>query len=393
MGKIFGSILMILGTSIGAGMLALPIVSAHATIAMTLSMLFAAWLLMTLGALALLEVTLWYGEHTNIMSMARTTIGRTGVPIVCALYLLLLYSLICAYLSGCSDVLQSLANATLGFHLPRTGSTLIALTLLGLIVQRGVQAVDMTNRYLMSIKFIAYAALIATIMPHISLPHLQQGYPVWKSGTFMVMLTAFGYSIIVPTLRSYLHGQRKNLIKVVLVGSLLPLFIYCVWVLAIQGSIPKNGTGGLFEMLTSSHTNSLLINAVIHIVHQPWIAFMTKLFISICALTSFLGSSVCLTDFIKDGLPEKYKHNQLLIIGLTYIPPLCVVLLTPGIFIKAMSYAGIWCVLLLVLLPMTLLYLGRYHHRHDKVHILPGCKWTIYLTTLACVIVLARTLF
>ena len=48
--KVFGGMLMILGTCVGAGMLAIPIVSAHESFRLSALLLIAAWLCMTVGA-------------------------------------------------------------------------------------------------------------------------------------------------------------------------------------------------------------------------------------------------------------------------------------------------------------------------------------------------------
>ena len=72
--KTTGSVLMILGTSIGAGMLALPIVSAYANWPLTFLMMIFSWFLMTTGAFALLEVNLWFSSEANLISMVNNTL-------------------------------------------------------------------------------------------------------------------------------------------------------------------------------------------------------------------------------------------------------------------------------------------------------------------------------
>jgi glycosyltransferase involved in cell wall biosynthesis len=61
---------------------------------------------MCIGAFALLEVNLWLPTRNNFFSMSLKTIGRFGNIFSLIIYLLLLYSLIAAYISGCSDLLH-----------------------------------------------------------------------------------------------------------------------------------------------------------------------------------------------------------------------------------------------------------------------------------------------
>ncbi len=373
--KTIGSILMILGTAVGAGMLALPIASAHANWQTTTLMMFFSWFLMTTGAFAILEVNLWFSAETNLISMVNNTLGKYFKLITWLVYLLLLYSLLCAYLSGGSDILRGLFQAV-RIQLPSWSSTLLALIVLGSIVVRGVSAVDIVNRGLMGVKLLAYAILVVAIFPHISVDNIHAGNYVYSTSTLMVMMTSFGFAIIVPTLRAYLNSEVPRLRKVLFIGSLLPLILYLLWITVIQGLISR---ADLFPMI-SGDTNSLLMHSVSAALNKGVLGDIAKLFISICAVTSFLGVSICLVDFLADGLqwPRTMK-----VYSAAFLPPLIIVLVAPNIFIKALSYAGLCCVYLLIVLPMLMLYSGRYYKKIEGVHMLPKCKYFV----LTCIVI------
>src|SRR3990167_1825985 len=89
--KLIGSILLIVGTSIGAGMLALPIATAELGFLGSLILLFVCWFIMTSGAFLLLEANLWLPQNSNIISMARVTIGPIGQIIAWIAYLFYLH--------------------------------------------------------------------------------------------------------------------------------------------------------------------------------------------------------------------------------------------------------------------------------------------------------------
>jgi len=76
--RLLGSILLIVGTSIGAGMLALPIATAQLGFFGSLILLFVCWFIMTAGAFLILEVNLWMPLNSNLNTMAKTTIGPLG---------------------------------------------------------------------------------------------------------------------------------------------------------------------------------------------------------------------------------------------------------------------------------------------------------------------------
>ncbi|WP_328287250.1 aromatic amino acid transport family protein, partial [Legionella pneumophila] len=102
--KLIGGILLIVGTSIGGGMLALPVSTAEVGFTNSLFFLFFCWLVMTAGALLILEVNLRLPAGSNMISMAKSTLGLPGQVIAWITYLLLLYTLLAAYISGGSDV-------------------------------------------------------------------------------------------------------------------------------------------------------------------------------------------------------------------------------------------------------------------------------------------------
>ncbi|MEO8402917.1 MAG: aromatic amino acid transport family protein [Gammaproteobacteria bacterium] len=375
--KAIGSVLMILGTSIGAGMLALPVVTAHENISMSLMLLLSSWIVMTLGALSLLEVNLWLKPGTDLISMTRATLGVPGKILTWIIYLLLLYSLICAYLSGTSDILKTLLT-NIDINIPQWLATLISLAIVSTIVGRGIGSVDLVNRGLLSVKLIAYLILIALTSSHLNLNWAFQGDYQWHDDAMMLMLTSFGFAIIIPSLRTYLDSDQKLLKKVVLIGSLLPLLIYTVWIIVIQSIIPRQGTGGLIDMITSPQTNSMLMQSISLVLHTSISTQITKLFISICAVTSFLGVSICLTNFVADGLnTATHTKSKLLVYAVSYLPPLLIVFISPGIFIRALSYAGILCLLLLIIIPLAMLYVGRYKLNLERNQIMPGGKKVI----------------
>ena len=74
--KLLGGILLIVGTAIGGGMLALPIATAEAGFTNSLILLFLCWFIMTVSAFLVLEVNLWLPANTNIISMSRILLGR-----------------------------------------------------------------------------------------------------------------------------------------------------------------------------------------------------------------------------------------------------------------------------------------------------------------------------
>ncbi|GAH02366.1 unnamed protein product, partial [marine sediment metagenome] len=78
MNKVLGSILLVAGTSIGAGMLALPVITATSGFFYSMLLLAVCWVFMVLTGLLVLEVNLNLGVSNSYISMAKATLGPWG---------------------------------------------------------------------------------------------------------------------------------------------------------------------------------------------------------------------------------------------------------------------------------------------------------------------------
>lgn len=371
--KLIGGILLIVGTSIGGGMLALPVSTAEVGFTNSLFFLVFCWLVMTAGALLVLEVNLRLPAGSNMISMAKSTLGLPGQIIAWVTYLFLLYTLLAAYISGGSDVFNSLLNKA-HIPLPTWLTSIIFTALFSFIVYKGIRSVDYVNRGLMFGKLGIYALLLIIISPHVSLAGLNGGTARAFTGTLMVLVTSFGFASIVPSLRDYFEDDIHTLRRVILWGSLIPLFCYIAWDAVIMGVVARDGENGLMALMNSEHATSGLTEALSQSVQNPWISGFFGFFTSICMVTAFLGVSLGLFDFLADGLSLKKSGQQgKYTLALTFIPPLAIVLFNPGIYLNALSYAGVCCVILLLLLPALMSWRGRAKDvLATENHMIPG---------------------
>lgn len=351
MGKQFGAIYLILGTCVAAGLLGLPVVTAQHDFTITSLMIISAWILMTGGAWCLLQVTMQMPLGANLISMSQKTLGKTVKIITWFIYLLLLYSLICAYLAASGDLLQHLLKC-IHLNIPRFLATILAVFILGGIVIHGIRSVDMTNRVLMTTKIIICLLLIGAVIPFTHASHLTLGDSHWNNNAWLVIICAFGYAIILPSIRDYLGNDKKQLTRVVMIGSFIPMILYFVWIVVIQGALSRHE---LIAMNNSAHTNSLLMMSIAALTHHAVVTSLSVVFISICSITGFLGVSLCLVDFLADGIKMKKEgKNKLLLAMFAFAPPTIIVIADPAIFIHALAYAGICCLYILIALPIAM---------------------------------------
>lgn len=388
--RFVGGILLIVGTSIGAGMLALPVANAAAGFWASSFFLLLCWSLMTCGAFFILEVNLYLPRGKHMVSMANATLGVPGLMVTWLSYLCLLYALLSAYISGGADVLGGLL-AHINIHLPATLLVIVFTVVFGWVVYQGIRQVDLFNRGLMFAKLAVYTVLVLLISPKIDWHYLQQGKAPQILGSLMLLMTSFGFAIIVPNLREYFDDDIPTLRKVIWVGSLIPLICYIVWDAVIIGTLPSEGKEGLIALMQSDHTTSMLAFLLTNTLTNPLISMLFNAFTSICMLTAFLGVSLCLLSFLGDGLNMIQRGKQgMMLCGLTFLPPLLIVLYYPGAYIHALSYAGYLCVILLLFLPALMSYVGRRHFRPQLI--VPGGKMVQILVMVAAIGLMMITL-
>ncbi|RAP35060.1 tryptophan/tyrosine permease [Legionella quinlivanii] len=386
--KLLGGILLIVGTSIGGGMLALPVSTAEVGFTNSIFFLILCWLIMTVGAFLILEVNLRLPPGSNMVSMARSTLGLPGQIIAWITYLFLLYTLLAAYISGGSDVLNGIL-ARLGIAFPSWITSLLFTLVFSMVVYAGIRAVDYVNRGLMFGKLGVYLLLVAIISPHVDTSSLSGGSVKAITGSLMILITSFGFASIVPSLRDYFNEDVASLRRVILYGSLIPLACYIIWDAVIMGVVSRDGDEGLLSLMTTEHATSGLTNALSSAVHSQWITGFFGFFTSICMVTAFLGVSIGLFDFLADGLSLKKSGLQGKgTLALTFLPPLFVVLINPGIYLHALGYAGVCCVVLLLLMPAIMTWSARRIDNSDSLQIVPGGNAMLSLVALTAIFLL-----
>jgi tyrosine-specific transport protein len=361
--KKIGGVLLIVGTSIGAGMLALPVANASFGFWPSTILLVVCWALMTLGALYMTEASLYVARGQHLVTMAKLTLGKPGVVVAWVSYVLLLYALLSAYISGGADVFGGLVKAQ-GYPISDWISITLFTMLFGLVVYQGIHSVDLLNRALMFGKLAVFVFLVFLIFPHTDAALLTHQITGANTSLVMILITSFGFAIIVPNLRDYFDQQAITLKKIVIIGSLIPLICYIIWDRTIMGAIPSGGSTGLIALQQSDHTTSMLALHLAKQVQNQVIHFLFNFFTTICMLTAFLGVSLSLMSFLSDAFKlEQMGREGLILFILTFLPPWVIVMFYPGAYMHALSYAGSCCVVLLLFLPAWMCLQGRKRFR------------------------------
>lgn len=374
--RLLGGILMVSGTTIGAGMLALPIVTGFAGFWPSITLFVLYWIYMTFTALLMLEVNLWMDAHTNLITMATKTLGKGGKIVSWIVYLFLLYTLTTAYLAGGGPIFIEAFEAITGWHLPGWITPFPLLLIFGFFVYQGARSVDYVNRVLMIGLAVSYLLMVSFLTPHVEASLLK--HTDWSLAWIAVSIvsTSFGFHIIIPTLTDYLRRDVKQLRWVLIIGSIIPLIVYISWEFLTLGIIPLNGPYSLTEGYRTGIDGATLLG--LHLGSSS-LSFLARLFSLFAIITSFLGVSLSLRDFLADGLKiEKTSKGRMILYLITFAPPLFITLIDPRAFLDALEYAGAFGVVtLLGLLPVLMVWKGRYIQHRKGPYTAPGGQWAL----------------
>ncbi len=362
--RLIGGILLVAGTAIGAGMLALPVISAFAGFFPSLWGLIACWAFMFATAWLILEVNLACPGDVNLISMAGRTLGTPGKLVCWVTYLLLLYSLTAAYLSGSAPLLLHALHALTGWLAPLWLGLCLMLVLFGLFVYLGTRSVDYVNRLLMGGLLISYACLVASLPSHVQWPLVARADLSALSLAIPVMITSFGFHIIIPTLTTYLRHNAKQLRLTILIGSLLPLGVYVLWEFFVLGIVPLDGSPGLIASWQAGESGAVPLAAILG---SGWISKVANAFSFFAIITSFLGVSLSLSDFLGDGLKlHRFTWGREGACLLTFVPPFVFALAYPRGFLLALQYASVFVAILLGVLPTLMAWRLPKYRSHLK---------------------------
>ena len=383
MNKTVGSTLLVAGTMIGAGMLAMPLTSAGIGFGFTLVLLLGLWALLTFSALLFVELYQTAESDAGIGTLAEQYFGKAGRIIATAVLIIFLYALIAAYVSGGGSLLKDLLPESFGDKV----SILLFTVIFGSFIVIGTHSVDKINRVLFFVMLAAFAVVLSLMLPEIKFDNLM-ATPIDNAliiSASPVFFTAFGFHGSIPSLNKYLDGNVKALRISILAGSAITLCAYILWQMSTHGLLTQNE---FLQILKEDATLNGLVKATLAITGSNMIAGAVKLFSTLALVTSFLGVGLGLLECIEDLLKRSFNISVGRIsLGLmTFIPPLVFALFYPEGFILALGYAGQMFAFYAVVLPVSLVWKARRTHTNLPYKVWGGNLTLIIVLVLGVII-------
>lgn len=347
--RVVGATLLIAGTDIGAGMLSMPLVTGLVGFLPAMLLFVLMWLLMLWCADLVVETTLATSrqgkQEVNLVRMARRTLGPAGEAVTWCSFLLLFYTLTAAYMKGSGQLVSETAQTWLGWSLPAWQLPLPILLLCAPAVGIGLGSVQRLNYWLMAGFVVAFVVMLDMVWPFMQpqrLLHIDLRY-AWVC--VAVIAAGFAYHVVVPSLVHYLQRDIRSIHISITAGSLIPLAVYTVWELVVLAAVPVHGPHGLADLLQHDLTLATSLR------HHGGAGNAMATFALFAVVTSFLGVSMGLRDFLRDGLGVR---SRLIALACTFTPPLLLIWTTQSAFVTILEYAGAFVAVLHGILPAAM---------------------------------------
>ena len=341
---------MVAGTSIGAGIWAIPAVTSELGFTSSCVCLIVAWLVMFLSAKMFQCVHGFLPRESHFLGMVSWTLGAKARAVCWVVYLGLLYMLMAAYMAGMSSVLAKWTGINVI-------TCLIILVVVAIIFFTNIHVTQQVSWWLMTGLVCSLFFLLMFMGGHLHPVHLVSSDWHVSSSVFSIILTSFGYQIILPSLREFINDDQK-LSKVILWGSLVPLVVYIIWEAWMFMAFPLTGNLSLSQVLTAGNPNVVIPQMLVDITQNQKIRLFAEVFSFFTIATSFIGVAQSLVDFLKEGLSfvQHQGCRQWCASICSYVLPCLFVVFYPRGFIMALDYAGILVAILLLAFPVMMFW-------------------------------------
>lgn len=366
MNQITGSALILAGTAIGAGMIALPMTLSKIGLFAGLIALLLIWASVYYSALATTELSLRAHKASSIGVLAKRFSGPSLEWICQICMLLLTYALMVAYLGGGTSIIDSLLHHFLGEQSPDQGNILLGFTVfLYITLVLKTKWIDSINRILFFGLILTLVIVISTIAIH-----LQPGNLPWVSEHMTdapswfillpVVFTSFGFQLTIPTIIDYLGLSAENIKKSLLWGSLIPVIVYLIWTFVTLGIIYQSDPESYHQTLQQGGDVGHFVDVLSHVTQWQGLRFMSWIISILALVTSAIGVGLGIKSFWQEKLSHKFPEhaskipflNGLLVV----IVPYLISHALKDSFLQALAFAGMILVTLSILIPVYLLF-------------------------------------
>ena len=372
---------LVAGTTVGAGVLALPAATRGAGFVASSGVLVASWAFMAVAALLVAETSVGVVCATGrvdlgFLATVRSLCGPRVGSVAGAAYAFIHYALLVAYAAQGGALLAGAVGAD-----PALGAVAFSGVLGGTVAFGSGDVVDAVNNAFVVVVVASFAALLCLGSGEFDAGRLlaTSGDAGAAFGAVPISILALVYHNVVPLVATRLKGDRPKIAAAILAGSAVPLVMFLLWNGLILGSVDGDAVaaaGGDPVAALVAAEGGAAASAL-----GPTVA----LFSLSAVVTSFVGFYFGLRTYLRDlflgdgggGPLADAAESEVLLAALVLAPPTLVACVDPKIFLPALDAAGTFGITTLFgIIPAVAAYRQREGAADGEVYV-PGGAATL----------------
>ena len=298
---LLGAISTLVGFTIGAGILGIPFVVAKAGFLIGIIDIIILGILILILNLYLGEITLRTKGIHQLTGYARIYLNRIGNLLMTTSFIIFTHGALIAYIIKTGEFLNALLS-------PIFGGTIIIYSLIFsllsfIIIHEGIKIVERSELYMVVSILVIIILLAIFALPRIDTNNLT-GFNI--NNFFIpygVVFFAFLATPAIPEMNEELKNNKKDLKKAIIIGSLIPIFIYMLFALIVVGISGINTTDGAILGLAKILGSKILVLGTI-------LGILTM-------TTSFIAVAFALTEMYHFDYKLKKRISSILAVPVT----------------------------------------------------------------------------
>ena len=353
---VWQGVVLVAGGAIGAGMFALPFISAGPWTFWSFIGLLIVWLATYFSATLLLNTTLsvLHGSRQVALSSSLSfdtliseVLGKRWATANNISITFIMMILMYAYISAGAGIIEYTFEklSARSDLLSRQFLSISFSLLVAFLIWVGTTWVAKISVVLMAIMAASFFFVALSIWPHIAPSLLIE--PSFSLAAFVmsalpVYVAAFACAGLVPSLVRHFDADKRKVKHSLFWGTFLALIVYCVWLTLTFGVVPRLE---FIELLNSGGETSDLVYAIGQNTGESSDSIQARLtWFSHCAIiTSFLSVALGLFHFIQDKFSlDNSSLQRFYAVVICFFLPSIGSFLYPKGFVLAIGYAGLF---------------------------------------------------
>ncbi len=334
--KLWMAVATLIGTTVGAGILALPYVISRSGFLMGLVEILVLGLASMLLNLFVGEIVLRTKKNYQLSGYVGKYLGPWGKHLMAFSLVVGIYGALIAYLIGEGEVLKTVFGGNSFIY------SVAFFVFAATIVFFGIRALGKAEIIMTTLMIAAVLLLGFFSFDKIRVESLSTFNPMLLLFPYGAILFAFMSATAVPEMKEELRGRNKLLKKAIVLGGLAPISIYLIFTAVILGIVGVEN----FSLLEE---NQRIATVALEIFSPGILSILINLFAAFSMGTAFLALGYALWTM----LYRDYNIKKMPAYFLALLPPLLIFFLNLTNFISVINFIGAFIGLFNILIVLT----------------------------------------